>query len=231
MSDDDVSRRGEGPHRFPGVEAVDRGSEFFTSNCAYGCGAFLGGSTSAPAKDRAKSRSGYGDPRGVGTCPNNLVEVPPPNPLLGHTADGNPAVPLVVTEPPVDEYVEAADCETDHIPPRPGIAFLVMSNSNSAANGVVLCADCLRGWLDVWITDTANREPDQRHEIIPVLIDRDRFTKAELRAKVLDLYDVTEAEIDALDPDGSYEEARRVASANHDAFFAWYARMAEALVR
>ena len=70
-----VVRPGEGPHRFPGVEASDAGREFFSSSCAFGCGAYLSGFSSRPATDRSDSRytSAYGDRRGPGSCPNNPV--------------------------------------------------------------------------------------------------------------------------------------------------------------
>lgn len=74
-----VSREGEGPHRFPGAESAARGGDFWTSSCEYGCGAWLGGSASAPADDRRDPRyeSAYGDQRGAGTCPKNPLTPPP----------------------------------------------------------------------------------------------------------------------------------------------------------
>lgn len=47
-------------HHYPGVEAADRGDDFFTSDCTYGCGCWMGASRS-------------GGPDGVdpfGACPN-----------------------------------------------------------------------------------------------------------------------------------------------------------------
>lgn len=60
----------EAPHRFPGVEAAHAGREFFSSDCAYGCGAYITASGSAPARDRWADGRGYGGWPGVGTCPN-----------------------------------------------------------------------------------------------------------------------------------------------------------------
>lgn len=74
MTDKDpVSFPGEGPHKFPGVEAAEKGEDFFTSDCEYGCGAWLSGFSSAPPHIRRNKKymSAYGDSRGIGTCPNN----------------------------------------------------------------------------------------------------------------------------------------------------------------
>lgn len=72
-----IYRESEGQHSFPGVLAEESGEEFFTSDCAYGCGAWMSRMASAPAKDRRDTRymSAYGDSRGVGTCPNASTPV------------------------------------------------------------------------------------------------------------------------------------------------------------
>lgn len=64
----------EGPHRFPGVEAAHAGRDFFSSDCQYGCGAYITGFSSAPARDRRDPDPNRNTPwsaEGVGTCPNS----------------------------------------------------------------------------------------------------------------------------------------------------------------
>lgn len=62
--------RGTGQHKYPGSEAMlktGKLEDFFTSDCAYGCGCWMGGSRS-------------GGPAGVdpfGACPKAPVEAPP----------------------------------------------------------------------------------------------------------------------------------------------------------
>lgn len=63
---DDADKRDPNGHRYPGADADERGEAFFTSDCAYGCGCWMGGSRS-------------GGPDGVdpfGACPNAPNEAP-----------------------------------------------------------------------------------------------------------------------------------------------------------
>lgn len=68
-----VSKPGEGPHRWPERAAGDDR----TVDCVHGCGASMGAASSFPASDRRHDFGhGYGDVRGVGTCP----KAPPADP-------------------------------------------------------------------------------------------------------------------------------------------------------
>lgn len=71
-----------GPHLFPGVVADENGEGFFTSDCEYGCGAWMGSSRSG-GPDNGDRQDGAHGP-----CPNN-PRVPRIHPETGQPTGGS----------------------------------------------------------------------------------------------------------------------------------------------